>query len=93
MWNIKKKNIHKAMCISSTEKNKNRYESMKNKVKKAVSKGTIEKAEDGCNQLKICPNVIVRRVRALQVDSKEVEGGRCMRGSDGKMCFINRERG
>ena len=28
-----------------------------------------------------------RLVKGLKTDSKEVEGGRCMRGSDGKLCF------
>ena len=32
-------------------------------------------------------------VKALKTDSKEVEGGRCMRGSDEKLCFSEKERG
>ena len=32
-------------------------------------------------------------VRGLKADSKEVEGGRCMRGSDGKLCFSEKESG
>ena len=28
-----------------------------------------------------------------KTNSKEVEGGRCMRGSDGKLCFSEKERG
>ena len=34
-----------------------------------------------------------RLVKGLKTDSKEVEGGRCMRGSDGKLCFSEKERG
>ena len=34
-----------------------------------------------------------RLVNRLKTDSKEVEGGRCMRGSDGKLCFSEKERG
>ena len=26
-------------------------------------------------------------------DSKDVDGGRCMRGSDGKLCFSEKEKG
>ena len=29
----------------------------------------------------------------MGTDSKEVEGGRCMRGSDGKLRFSEKERG
>ena len=32
-------------------------------------------------------------VKGLKTDSMEVEGGRCMIGSDGKLCFSEKERG
>ena len=32
-------------------------------------------------------------VRGLKTDSKEVEGGRCMREGDGKLCISEKERG
>ena len=32
-------------------------------------------------------NLMFRLVKGLKTDSKEVEGGRCMRGSDGRLCF------
>ena len=32
-------------------------------------------------------------VKELMIDSKEVEGGRCMSGNDGKLCFSGKERG
>ena len=34
-----------------------------------------------------------RLVRGLKIDSKEVEEGRCIRVSDGKLCFSEKERG
>ena len=34
-----------------------------------------------------------RPVKGLKTDSKESEGGRCMRGSDGKLCSSEKERG
>ena len=39
-----------AMCQSSTEENKSRYKSMKNKVMKAVSKAMREKAEEALTE-------------------------------------------
>ena len=52
-WNVemkvailRKTDAHKAMCHSGTVENKRRYEGMKNKAKKAVSKGIREKAEE-----------------------------------------------
>ena len=32
-------------------------------------------------------------IEFLYTDSNEVDGGRCMRGSDGKLCFSEKERG
>ena len=62
---------------------------MKNK---AVSKAMREKAEEAVSELENCPNGMFSLVKGLKTDSKEVEGGRCMRGSDGRLCFIEKER-
>ena len=42
----RKKDAHKAMCQNSTEENKRRYKSIKNKSKKTVSKVMREEAEE-----------------------------------------------
>ena len=34
-----------------------------------------------------------RLVKGLKTDRKEVDRRRCMRGSDGKLCFSEKERG
>ena len=77
------KEAHKAMCQNSTEENKMRQKSHKNKPKKAVSKAIREKAEEALTELQNCPYWMLRLVKGLKTDSKEVEGGRCMRESDG----------
>ena len=46
-----------------------------------------EKAEEALAELQTCPNGMSRLAKALRTDSKEVEGGRCMRGNDGKLCL------
>ena len=58
-----KKDAQKAMCLNSTEENKSRYESMKNKAKKAVSKALREKAEEVLTELQHCPNGMFRLVK------------------------------
>ena len=45
-----------------------------------------EKAEETITELQDCPYGIFRLVKGLKTDSKKVEG-RCMRGSDGNLCF------
>ena len=57
---------------------------MKNKAKKVVSKAMREKAEEVLTECKKIQNGMLRLVRGLNTGSKEVAGGRCMRGSDGK---------
>ena len=53
------KDAHKAMCGNSSEENRNRYKSMKNKAKKAVSK-EMQKAEVELTELKNLPNWMLR---------------------------------
>ena len=65
---------------------------MQNKTRKAVSKA-IYKLLLKRNEFINCPNEILRLVRGLNIDSKEVDGEICMRGSDGKMCLSEKERG
>ena len=36
---------------------------------------------------------MLRLITGLMTDSKEIEGGGCKRGSDGKLCFSEKERG
>ena len=60
---------------------------------KAVLKAMREKAEEALTELQNCHNGMFRLVKALKIDSKEVNGGMCMRGSDGKLCFREKERG
>ena len=51
-----------------------------------------EKAEEAISGLKKCHNEMLRLVSGLKTDSRCAEGGRCMRGSDGKLCFSEKER-
>ena len=89
----RKKDAHEAMCQNSTEENKRRSESMKNKASKAFKKAMREMSEEALTELQNCPYGMFRLVLGLKTDRNEVEGGRCMRGSDGKMCFTEKERG
>ena len=66
---------------------------MKSKPKKGVSKAVRVKAEEALTELHNYPYGMLRLVRGLKTDSKEGDGGRCMRGSDGKLCFSEKERG
>ena len=84
---------HWTMCLDITEENKRRYKGMKNKAEKTVSKAMREKADEALTELRNCPNWMLRLVKGLKADSKEVDGGRCMRGRDGKLCLSEKKRG
>ena len=49
-----------------------------------------EKAEEALTELNNCANWMLKLVKGLKTDCKEVEGGRCMRGSDGKLYLSER---
>ena len=52
-----------------------------------------DKAEEAFTESQNSPNGMFRLVKGRKTDSKDVEGGRCMRGNDGKLCFSEKERG
>ena len=52
-----------------------------------------EETQERKKHTRQCVKTVLRRMRGLKPDSKEVEGGRCMRGSDGKLCFSEKEKG
>ena len=47
-----------------------------------------KKAEEGLTDLNVCQDGMFRLVNGLKTVSKDVEGG-----SDGKLCFSEKERG
>ena len=89
-WNKDVKDAHKEMCKSRTEANRARYKNMKNRAKKMVTKATEERAE---RELSEHPNKVFKLVKSMEKDGKDVEGGSCMRGSDGRLNFSEKVRG
>ncbi|XP_068739418.1 uncharacterized protein [Montipora capricornis] len=83
----RKKDTRKDMCKSGTEANKARYKNMKNRAKKVVAKAMKEAAERELRELSEHPNKVFKLVNSMKKDGKDVEGGRCMRGSDGRLSF------
>ena len=71
------------MCKSETEVNKARYKSMKNWPKQVVSKAMKEAAK----------RELIKLIKSMKKDGKDVEGGRCMRGTDGRLNFSEIDRG
>ena len=81
------------MCGSSAKNSDNWYRSLMNKAKKAVSVSMGKKAEEWHTAVNDCTYGMLRLVRTLLIDSKEGDGGRSMRGSDGKLSLNEKKRG
>ena len=66
---------------------------MKNLAKKVVTKAMKEAAEQELRELNEHPNKVFKLVKSMKKDRKDVEGGRCMRGSDGRLNFCEKDGG
>ena len=89
----RKKDVHKELCKSRTETNKARYKNVKNRAKKVVTKTKKKTAERELRELSEHPNKVFKLEKSMKKDGKDVEGGRCMRGSNGRLNFIEKDRG
>ena len=88
-----KKDAHWEMRKNRTEENKARYVRMRNRAKRAVAKVMREEAVQELKELDKSPNEVFKLVKAMKRDGKDAEGGRCMRGSDGRLSFSEKDRG
>ena len=50
-------------------------------------------AERGLRELSEHPNKVFKLVKSMKTYGKDVEGGRYMRGSDGRLNFSEKDRG
>ena len=66
---------------------------MKNRAKKVVTKAMKEAAERELRELSEHPNKVFKLLKSMKKDGKDVEGGRCMRGSDERLNFSEKNRG
>ena len=89
----KRKDAHKEMRKSGTETSKARQKNMNNRVKKVVAKTMKEAAEQELRELSQHPNKVFKLVKSMKKAGNDVEGGKCMRGSDGRLNFIEKDRG
>ena len=65
---------------------------MKNQTKNVV-KATKEAAEWDLRELSEHPNKVFKLAKSMKKDGKDDEGGRCIRVSDGRLNFSEKDRG
>ena len=69
-----------------------KYKNIKNRTKKVVADSMRKEAEKELTQLNKKPNNIFTLVKLMKKDGKGIEGGRFMRGKDGKLGFSKEDR-
>ena len=82
-----KKVAYKKMCKNRSEENKAKYKNIKNRTKKVVANSMRNEVEKELTKLNKKPNNIFTLVKFIKKDGKDIEGGICMRGNDGRLGF------
>jgi hypothetical protein len=89
----RKKVAFKEMCKNGTDENKALYKNMRNRAKKVVAKAMRKEAEQELRELSENPNKVFKFVKSMRKDGRDVVGGRCLRGDDGRLSFSEKDRG
>ena len=82
-----KKVAYEKMCKNQSEENKAKYENIKNQTNKVAANSMRKEAEKELTKLNKKPNNIFTLVKFIKKDGKDIEGGRCMIGKDGRLGF------
>lgn len=90
---LKKKTAFKAFCVNRCEVTRAYYKSMKRQAKKVIGRVKKKEIEKQMDDLHEKPNEIFNFLRLMKREGRDVEGGRCMRGKDGILCFTTEDRG
>ena len=87
-----KKVAYKKMCKNRSEENKAKYKNIKNRTKKVVANSMRKESEKELTKLNKKTNNIFTLVTFMKKDGKDIEGGRCMKGKNGKLDFNEKDR-
>ena len=80
------------LCENRSEENKARYKNTKNGTKRVVANSMKKETEKELTKLNEKPNNIFALVKFMKKDGKDIEGGTCMRGTDGRLGFGAKDR-
>ena len=87
-----KKVAFKELCRFPSEQNKTQYKCLRNQTRKIVAKAMRMEANQELNNLYQNSNSVFYFLRRIKKEGKDVEGGRCLRGGDGRLSFIAEDR-
>ena len=83
----KKKEAFKTFCKTGLEEHKISYWKMRNQIKKVIAKAMKTVAEKEMEEFREKPNKIFKFVKLMKRDGKDVEGGKWIKGRDGRIGF------
>ena len=88
----RKKAAFKEMCRLPSEQNKTQYKCIKNQTRKIVARAMRMEANQELNNLYQNCNSVFYFLGRMKKEGKDMEGGRCLRGGDGRLGFIEEDR-
>ena len=83
----RKKEAFKTFRETGLEEHKIFYRKMRNQTKKVIAKVMKTEAEKETEELREKPNKIFKFVKFMKRDGKDVEGGKWIKGRDGRIGF------
>ena len=88
----RKKAAFKELCRFPSEENKTQYNRLRNQTRKVVAIAVRKEAEQELNDLYQNSNSVFCFLRRMKKEGKNLEGERCLRGRDGQLDFIEKDR-
>ena len=88
----RKKAAFKELCRFSSEQNKTQYKRIRNQTRKIVARAMRMEANNELNNLYQNSTSVFYFLRRIKKEGKDVEGGRCLRGGDGRLGFSEEDR-
>ena len=79
-------------CRFPSEQNKTQYKPIRNQTRKIVARAMRMEANQELNNLYQNSNSVLYFLRRMKKEGKDVEGGRCLKGGDGWLGFIQKDR-
>ena len=87
----RKKAALKELCRFPSEQNKTQYKRIRNQTRKIVARAMRMEVNQELNDLYHNSNSFFYFLRRMKNEGKDLEGGRCLRGGDGRLDFIEKD--
>ena len=88
----RKKATFKKLCRFPSEENKTQYKRLRNQTRKIVARAMRMEANPELNDLYQNCNSVFYFFKKMKKKGKDLEGGRCLRGRNGRLDFIGKDR-